>query len=79
MKLPPIFTKFFFLMLALAFLASACAPTSTPIPPLPQPLPATIGPGLPVSGAPTQLPALPGDKILVSKLARHPEPQRAGR
>ena len=49
MKLPPIFTKFFVLMLALAFLASACAPTPT----LPQPLPASIGPGLPVSGAPT--------------------------
>ncbi len=78
MKLPPIFTKFFFLMLALAFLASACAPTSTPIPPLPQPLPATIGPGLPVSGAPTQLPALPGDKILVSKLARIQSPSVPG-
>ncbi|MGB8214130.1 MAG: serpin family protein [Anaerolineales bacterium] len=80
MKLPSFFTKSFVLMLALAFVASACTSTPTPIPPVPQPLPATSAPGLPTppASAPTQLPALPGDKILLSKLARVQSPSVPG-
>jgi serpin B len=67
MKIPTCFTKFFVLSLALALMASSCVQTPTPIPPK-----NSLQPTLPSQSTrvPTSLPALAGEKILQSKLAR---------
>ncbi|MGA2489693.1 MAG: serpin family protein [Anaerolineales bacterium] len=71
MKIPPYFTKFFVLSLALALLANSCVQTPTPIPPINSPQPTLPSQS---TSAPTQLPTLAGEKILQSKLVRIASP-----